>query len=312
MGEASVGRFLQPAEPVQQGELLVARAAAEPGLRTVVQPGVVVNVARSQHPGPDAVGELNIAIRPERAGWTAGGHGDHAPDVNRRSRGAFRHGGSIPPSTGEKDVFSSVENTAHTARPCRDAHASARLISMPPAPAWLARIPAIRAALEGMDAPVLGRAELEKLFGLRRRQALRLLSPLATLEAGRTGWVERERLLGWLGGLQGKKSVVLEQARRQRLDEALDRRLGELAREKTRDRDLARPVALPAPAPDGAGPWPPGIRLAAAEGSAELRIRFTTPEDLLGRVLLLAEQAAGDPEAFAARLAAGSEEGGRA
>ncbi len=177
---------------------------------------------------------------------------------------------------------------------------------MPPAPAWLHRLAEIRAALERMDVPVLGRAEVETLFGLRRRQALRLLAPLATLEAGRTGWVERERLLGWLDGLQGRKSVVLEQARRQRLDEALDRRLGELARARAREKELGRPVALPAPGPGNAGPWPPGVTLAAAEGGAELRIRFSTAEDLLGRVLLLAEQAAGDPEAFAARLAVGT------
>lgn len=168
---------------------------------------------------------------------------------------------------------------------------------MPPAPAWLARLPAIRAALVGLDVPVLGRAEVEKLFGLRRRQALRLLAPLAELQAGRTGLVRRDALLAWLDALQGKKAVILEQARRQKLHAALDARLGELAREKA----AARPIAIPAPSPEGAGSWPPGVGLTAP---GEIRIHFSTAEDLLGRVLLLAEQAAWDPEGFAAFIAA--------
>ena len=168
---------------------------------------------------------------------------------------------------------------------------------MPPAPAWLSRLPEIRATLERLDTPVLGRAEIEKLFGLRRRQALRLLAPLATLEAGRTALVPRARLLAWLDSLAGKKTVALEQARRCRLDAALDTQLETLAREAKARR---RVVDLPEPAADGES-WPSGISLSAP---GELRIRYERAEDLLGRVLALTELAAGDPDRFAARVEA--------
>ena len=165
---------------------------------------------------------------------------------------------------------------------------------MPPTPAWLARLPQIRAALARLDTPVLGRAEVEKLFGLRRRQALRLLTPLVRLQAGRTGLVERAALLAWLDSLQGKKPVVLEAARRQKLDRSLELQLATLAREAEAHR---RPVALPQTGEDG-GSWPPGVNLVPGE----LRIRYSGAEDLLGRILALTELAAADPDRFAAQL----------
>ena len=166
---------------------------------------------------------------------------------------------------------------------------------MPAACTWLPRLAAIRAALEGMDVPVLGRAEIEKLFGLRRRQALRLLAPLATLEAGRTGLIQRQALLDWLDSLAGKKSVVLEITRRQKLDRSLDAHLQILAREAESRR---RAVVLPEPANDEKG-WPAGVSLPAP---GELRIRYERAEDLVGRILLLTELAAEDPGRFAARV----------
>ncbi len=169
---------------------------------------------------------------------------------------------------------------------------------MPAAPTWLPRLAEIRAALEQLDVPVLGRAEIERLFGLRRRQALRLLSPLATLEAGRTGLVERQALLAWLDSLAAKKSVALEIGRRQKLDRSLKLHLQTLARQAEARR---RAVELPEPVDEEN--WPAGVTLASlSEDGGELRIRYRRAEDLLGRVLALTELAAQDPGRFAARV----------
>ena len=171
---------------------------------------------------------------------------------------------------------------------------------MPAAFTWLPRLAEIRAVLAGMDAPVLGRLEVERLFGLRRRQALRLLSPLATLEAGRTGLVRRETLLEWLDGLAAKKSVALEITRRQKLDRSLDNQLQALARQAE-----ARRRAVAVPESDGVDEdaWPAGVTLThLSENGGELRIRYEYAEDLLGRVLALTELAAEDPDRFAARV----------
>lgn len=169
---------------------------------------------------------------------------------------------------------------------------------MPPAPAWLARIPHILAALEQLDIPVLGRAEIELLFRLRRRQALRLMGPLTGLQAGRTGLVERTALLSWLEALNRKKPAVLEQARKQKLHAALAVHLETLVREAE-----SRRTITPPPAAQRDHGWPPGVT--ARDGV--LQIRYAGLEDLLGSILVLTEQAAENPERFAARLEAAAE-----
>jgi hypothetical protein len=45
---------------------------------------------------------------------------------------------------------------------------------MPAKPEWLLRLPDIRAELEHLDVPVVDRAGIERIFGLRRRRAIEL------------------------------------------------------------------------------------------------------------------------------------------
>lgn len=161
---------------------------------------------------------------------------------------------------------------------------------MPAAPAWHGRLPQIRAALDRFDRPVLDRATLEELFGLGRRQTIRLMASLGGHLAGKTFLVETASLKARLDELAGKRPVSLEIARKQRLTDAL----------RVFEREaLPRTVVLDPPPPTPVSQWPEGISLSAP---GEFRIAFRTPEDLLGRILALTEAAAADYEGFVARL----------
>jgi hypothetical protein len=59
---------------------------------------------------------------------------------------------------------------------------------MPAKPAWLLKIPEIIRMLEAFDVPVVDRAIIERLFGLRRRQAIELLHRFAAIRPVRPSW----------------------------------------------------------------------------------------------------------------------------
>ncbi len=63
---------------------------------------------------------------------------------------------------------------------------------------WRGRIAAIVAALEGSEAAVLDRRDVEALFHLQRRAALRLMERFAPAQQGSAWRIERDRLLAWL------------------------------------------------------------------------------------------------------------------
>jgi hypothetical protein len=48
---------------------------------------------------------------------------------------------------------------------------------MPAKPEWLLRLPEIRAELEHLEVPVVDRSGVERIFGLKRRRAIELLTP---------------------------------------------------------------------------------------------------------------------------------------
>jgi hypothetical protein len=155
------------------------------------------------------------------------------------------------------------------------------------------RLPAIRDAVAELASPSLDRGMIEELFGLSRRSALLLMAPLGRAESGKAMLVQRTRLLAWLDHLLATRPVQGEIARKRELRE----KLAALERE-------ARPPTTPiAPPPVEPGQsWPVGITLAAP---GVLTVRFGSPEELLGCVLALAEDAAANYAKFAARLAAG-------
>jgi hypothetical protein len=121
---------------------------------------------------------------------------------------------------------------------------------MPAKAAWSLKIPNIVAALETFDVPVVDRAIIEHLFGLRRRQAIELLHRLGGYQAGRTFLVDRHVLMANLRRLAEGEDFERESRRKERLDGAIDR----LRRYQTAAR-----VSIPPPdsssAASGSGPW---------------------------------------------------------
>lgn len=143
---------------------------------------------------------------------------------------------------------------------------------MPAQPAWLLRLPAIRAAISALSALVLDRAVIEEIFGVRRRRAIELLHRFGGCQAGKTFLIDRASLLRQLEALEAGGEFRQERARRRRLTEDLERSKAALR---------ARAVAIPAPQVVG---LPSGAKLLPGE----LRIQFNGTEDLLRQLLELA------------------------
>ena len=87
---------------------------------------------------------------------------------------------------------------------------------MPPQPLWLLHLPRIIGELCRLPVPVLDRAVIEKLFGLKRRQAIQL-PRFGGYQAGRTFLVDRQELLDQLEAIRDGETFRYEQRRRRRL-----------------------------------------------------------------------------------------------
>jgi hypothetical protein len=116
-------------------------------------------------------------------------------------------------------------------------------------------------------------------------------------EPGKAMLIKRARLLAMLDDLLLTRPVQGEIARKRELRE----KLAALEREAQPRTTTISSVPL-----DPAHAWPAGVTL---DAPGALTIRFTSPEELLGAVLALAEDAAGNYESFAARLARASAQG---
>jgi hypothetical protein len=160
-----------------------------------------------------------------------------------------------------------------------------------PAPSqWLPQLPEIISELKVLDAPVIDRALIEKLFALKRRQAIDLCHRFGGFQAGRTFLVDRIHLIGELERLHQDPGFEHERHRRERLSEIVveARRLRAGAEvlltvgKDVLDRQMAD--------------LPDGIRIDAGR----LTVDFDKPEDLLGKLFELAKAAQNDYEAFCA------------
>ena len=161
----------------------------------------------------------------------------------------------------------------------------------------MARLPAIRSAVAELESPSLDRAMVEELFGLSRRFAINLMAPLGKPEPGKAMLIKRSRLLSMLDDLLATRPVQAEIARKRELR-------GKLAALEREAQPRTTPITPPSPDPTQV--WPQGVTL---DAPGALTIRFTFPEELLGAVLALAEDAAGNYESFAARLVQQPEQG---
>jgi len=161
---------------------------------------------------------------------------------------------------------------------------------MPVKKTWLLRLPEIQQELAGLEVPVLDRAVFERIFGVRRRRAIQLMHYFGGYESGRALLVDRVELLRQLEPLQAGAEFVIEHRRRQRLTEALEN----VRRSRIAAKVLIRPLLFNgelAQLPAGIG-LEPGI----------LRIDFRGAEDLLSKLLAVAQTAAADFEAFRAAV----------
>lgn len=137
--------------------------------------------------------------------------------------------------------------------------------------------------------PVIDRATVERLFGVRRRRANQILARMGGYQVGRTGLVDRERFLAGLESIASGEEFGYEIRRRERVHEKLAE-----ARRVSR----AKAVKIVAPAPDPGLVLPEGVALLPGE----IRIAFATPEELLTRLFGLSQTIAGDYDAFCVNL----------
>jgi hypothetical protein len=158
---------------------------------------------------------------------------------------------------------------------------------MPMKKTWLLRLTEIREELTAMDVPVVDRAIFERLFGVRRRRAIQLLHYFGGFQAGRTFLVDRLALLRQLEPLEESAEFALEQQRRQRLVDFLER--------LRRSRAGAAVIIPVAPAHNG-NLLPDGVQL----DCGTLRVEFAEVRDLLAKLYAIAQAAAADFEAFRA------------
>jgi hypothetical protein len=88
---------------------------------------------------------------------------------------------------------------------------------MPNKPTWYQRVPEIVREVEQVPTSVLDRFSIERLFGVRRRQALRILASLGGYQLGRTYVVEKQELLRHLRLLLREGGVQREVRRKERI-----------------------------------------------------------------------------------------------
>jgi hypothetical protein len=166
---------------------------------------------------------------------------------------------------------------------------------MPAKPEWLLRLPDIRAELEHLDVPVVDRASIERIFGLRRRRAIELMHEFGGYQAGRTFLLDRARLLEALQSLESGEDYAAEKRRRERLGDVV---------EASREHLISTRVRIP-------------VRAAAARASLDqlapgvllmpgmLSIEFRHPIELLEKLYGLAQAISHDFERFEELLPGG-------
>lgn len=157
---------------------------------------------------------------------------------------------------------------------------------MPVQPSWHLRVPEIRAALGSpASPPFLDRPAIEKLFGLRRRQAIRILTACGGYQVGRTFLISREALLCYMEEVQQAGSVDRLRQRKLRISAALNEVANHVAAQRTQIRTdpellARRPADLPA-----------AIELVAP---GKIQISYHGATDLLAQIAELAAAATND------------------
>ena len=162
-------------------------------------------------------------------------------------------------------------------------------------PSWWLHIPEIRSMLAEIDLPVVDRAGVERLFGLRRRQAIELMNRFGGYQAGRTLLIGRDQLIAQLDAIVAGEGFQQEEARRQRLAATVENV------RRTRESEAVRIPVSPAIFATRMTSLGEGVHLLPGK----LEIDFASPEDLLRKLFALSQAVANDYAGFE-RAAVGS------
>ena len=143
--------------------------------------------------------------------------------------------------------------------------------------------------------PVVDRAGIEHIFGLKRRRAIELMHQFGGYQAGRTFLVDRARLLEALQSQESREDYSVEKRRRERLGDVV---------EASREHLIAMRVRIP-------------VRATAARASLDrlapgvlllpgmLSIEFQHPVELLEKLYELAQAISHDFDKFEELLPGG-------
>ncbi len=164
---------------------------------------------------------------------------------------------------------------------------------MPAQPLWIERLPDLLAEVQNPAAPLWwDRPAVERLFGLRRRQAIALLHSLGAETVGTGLVIDRSALVRFLENPRFRDGYGETQSRSARVARALG--------QARRDREAHRvtiPVAVPPEGIDFAG-LPAGIDLQARC----LTVHFETPTQLLEKLFALSQAILNDYATFETAL----------
>lgn len=156
---------------------------------------------------------------------------------------------------------------------------------------WLLQIPEILDRLASLEIPVVDRTIMERLFGVKRREAINLLHRFGGYRSGNTFLAGRLGLIRQLQLLQDSPEFSEEHHRRTKLSQELD---------QTRCDYAAARILLPVTrgVANFRTTLPEGVHLQPSR----LQVDFSGAEDLLTKLYAIAQSAARDYERFRARL----------
>jgi hypothetical protein len=163
---------------------------------------------------------------------------------------------------------------------------------MPPQPAWFHRVKEILAHLRSLDANYIDRHAVEKLFNVRERRARQIMAGLPCLQVGNAVAVDRDALISRLENTAAGDRFQWEVSRRARIAQTL---------ESIRKQAAAQRVQIPA-ASDVRDRVVRDLSSGIELSTGELRIRFTGPEDLAGKLFELSQAMANDWDGFVERI----------
>jgi hypothetical protein len=132
--------------------------------------------------------------------------------------------------------------------------------------------------------PVIDRAAVERLFGLRRRQAIELMHRFGGYQAGRTFLIGRDQILRQLDRVVAGDDCQRETARRERVSAEIEKI------QRTRQSEAVRIPVSPDVFAATMRTLAPDVQLRLGK----LEIEFIGAEDLLRKLFSLAQAVAND------------------